>query len=51
LKTLACNSKNLKKQQGNFKEALTYGEEIQTLKDQLATWEKDRITKSLESPV
>lgn len=38
----------LKKQQGNFSEALKYGEEMQELKDQLATWEKDRITKSLE---
>ncbi|MBP6091863.1 MAG: hypothetical protein KA521_11480 [Crocinitomicaceae bacterium] len=47
LKTL-LQLQELKKQQGNFKEALTYGEEIQSLKDQLATWEKDRITKSLE---
>lgn len=39
---------SLKKQQGNFKEALAYGEEMQELKDKLATWEKDRITKSLE---
>lgn len=47
LKTL-LQLQELKKQQGNFKEALAYGEELQSLKDQLATWEKDRITKSLE---
>lgn len=47
LKTL-LQLQELKKQQGNFKEGLNYGEEIQSLKDQLATWEKDRITKSLE---
>lgn len=38
----------LKKQQGNFNEALDYGEEIRQLKDTLATWEKEKITKSLE---
>lgn len=37
-----------KKQQGNFNEALNYGEEIRQLKDTLATWEKEKITKSLE---
>jgi DNA-binding CsgD family transcriptional regulator len=38
----------LKKQQGKFNDALSYAEEIQQLKDTLATWEKERITKSLE---
>jgi DNA-binding CsgD family transcriptional regulator len=38
----------LKKQQGKYDEALKYAEEIQELKDTLATWEKERITKSLE---
>lgn len=39
----------LKKQQGNFVDALKFGEAIQGLKDSLSTWEKDRITKSLET--
>lgn len=39
---------DLKKQQGDFREALRYGEEMQHLNDTLATWEKDRITRSLE---
>jgi DNA-binding CsgD family transcriptional regulator len=38
----------LKKQQGKFNEALAFGEEMQQLKDTLATWEKERITNSLE---
>lgn len=38
----------LKRQNGNFNEALTYAEEIQHLRDTLATWEKERITRSLE---
>ncbi len=39
---------DLKKLQGKFSEALAYGEEIQKLKDTLATWEKERITRGLE---
>jgi DNA-binding CsgD family transcriptional regulator/large-conductance mechanosensitive channel len=38
----------LKKQQGKYEESLKYADEIQRLKDTLATWEKERITKSLE---
>lgn len=38
----------LKKKQEKFNEALTYGQEIQELKDTLATWEKEKVTKSLE---
>jgi DNA-binding CsgD family transcriptional regulator len=39
---------NLKKKQGKFSEALTYSEEMDRLKDTLASWEKEKITKSLE---
>ncbi len=38
----------LKKKQEKFNEALIYGQEIQELKDTLATWEKEKVTKSLE---
>ena len=38
----------LKRKRGNFDEALVYADEIQKLKDTLATWEKERVTKSLE---
>ncbi|MBL0048053.1 MAG: hypothetical protein IPP32_08170 [Bacteroidetes bacterium] len=38
----------LKKQQSRFAEALQLDEEIRILKDSLANWEKDKVTKSLE---
>ena len=38
----------LKKNQGNFQEALSYEEEVAQLKDTLNTWERQRIVKSLE---
>lgn len=38
----------LKKQQSHFAEALLVDEEIRILKDSLANWEKDKVTKSLE---
>lgn len=38
----------LKKDQGKFNEALLYAEELEEMKDTLASWEKNRITKSLE---
>jgi DNA-binding CsgD family transcriptional regulator len=51
-KSFYINSLNqlllLKKALGNFEEALAYANEIQKLKDTLATWEKERVTKSLE---
>lgn len=51
-KSFYINSLNqlllLKKARGNFEEALAYANEIQKLKDTLATWEKERVTKSLE---
>ncbi len=40
--------KGVQKQQGNFKEALDYEEQIRITKDTLATWEKERVTRSLE---
>jgi len=47
LKTLR-KLQSYKKEEGKFSEALSYGEEIEGLMDTLATWERDRITKSLE---
>lgn len=38
----------LKKRQGDFKEAFAYGVELVELKDSLAAWERERITKNLE---
>lgn len=40
--------KKLKKEQGKYREALVLEEQIRTLKDSLANWERDRIVKSLE---
>ncbi len=38
----------LKKQQGNYSDALKYAEEIKQLNDSLTGWERERVTKSLE---
>lgn len=40
--------KKIKKEQGKYQEALGLEEQIRTLKDSLANWEKDKIVKSLE---
>jgi DNA-binding CsgD family transcriptional regulator len=39
---------SLRKIEGKYEEAVRISEEIQQLKDNLADWEKERITKSLE---
>jgi tetratricopeptide (TPR) repeat protein len=38
----------LKKQLGDYKKALAFEEEMQTIKDTLYTWEKQKMVKSLE---
>lgn len=39
----------LKKAQNNYPEALSYAEELKALKDSLSNWERERVTKSLET--
>ena len=40
--------RELQKQQGHYKEALLYEEQIREIKDTLANWEKEKVTRSLE---